>query len=133
MPPSQTPTPAPDSLHQVVEAFTHWRTQRKGRGRIPEALWEQALSLVGHYPVTKITAALGLDFSAFKQRCNDRDLPLRKTKAPAFVEVLASSAPPSPLALPIHIEVARHDGTTLRLQCAEPTLALQCLAQFLRS
>src|SRR3990167_3535569 len=120
MPPTQTPDP----LHQAVEAFTHWRTQSKGRDRIPEPLWEQALSLVGHYPLTKITAALGLDFGAFKQRCSDRGLPMRKTKAPAFVQVLASTEPLSSPTLPAHIEVSRQDGTTLRLQCAEPTLAL---------
>lgn len=126
------PRVIPDPLTQVVEAFNHWRGPHGRRGRIPNDLWDQAIALADHYPLATITAALGLDSCTFKQQCVKRGLPTCKARTPTFVEVIA--APPEQQAhrFSLQIELLRQDGATLRLQGADPRLALQCLAQFLR-
>jgi hypothetical protein len=39
-------TPAEEALTELAERFEHWRrTRPKGRARIPEDLWDQAVAL----------------------------------------------------------------------------------------
>jgi hypothetical protein len=52
-------------------------------------------------------------------------------RVPTFIEVIAPPEPPV-YRSSLQIELMRQDGTTLRLHGAEPSLALQCLAQFLQ-
>ena len=126
------PRVIPDPLTQVVEAFNHWRGPHGRRGRILNDLWDQATALIDHYPLATITASLGLDPIIFEQQCIKRGLPTRKPRVPTFVEVIAA-APAQPIHPPsLQLEILRQDGATLRLQGAEPGLALQCLTQFLQ-
>lgn len=46
-------TPA-TTLNDVKAAFSYWRKTRAKRDRIPEALWDQVLSLGNRYSESKI-------------------------------------------------------------------------------
>lgn len=48
-------------LASVTTAFEHWRQHSEKRQRIPNALREQVVSLVGHYPKNRIAKALHIN------------------------------------------------------------------------
>ena len=77
------------TLQSVQTQFAQWRqTKSYHRERIPEHLWELAISLVGHYPQTQITKTLQLNNGAFRRRLKEatesKQLP---AQAPHFVEL----------------------------------------------
>ena len=50
-------TPAEEALTELAERFEHWRrTRPKGRARIPEDLWDQAVALRPSCPMGGCTA-----------------------------------------------------------------------------
>ncbi|MDH3602114.1 MAG: hypothetical protein OEU26_21085 [Candidatus Tectomicrobia bacterium] len=144
-----SPTHATMTLDLVCINFQQWRIHRVKRGKIPAELMEQAYSLVGHYPVTKITKGLGLCCSRFRAQCIERGLiqhPSRKTaskkpkavKRPrsqvTFVEVNTASKP-SALPLsdgPIRMALRRTDGTSLEIALSQTGAAAELMAQFIR-
>lgn len=123
-----------NTLDAVIGHFKHWRTHRTRRGKVPAELMEQATSLVGRYPLSKITTSLGLDFADFKQHCKQRGLVTsqQKQQIPAFVEVPALLPYSTGHLASIQIELLRSDGTAMRIHCAESGTARQCIAQFLQ-
>lgn len=131
--PRTQPVAQPNTLDSAIAQFKHWRTHRTQRGKVPTELMEQALSLVGRYPLSNITTSLGLDFADFKRLCIQRGVvPGTPTpQTPTFVEV-QPLLPPSTGNLPsIQIELLRSDGAAMRIHCAESDTAMQSIAQFL--
>lgn len=56
------------SMEEVQARFTAWRSN-PGRGRrIPEDLWDAAVSLCTGRSVCKVSRALGLDYKALRSR-----------------------------------------------------------------
>lgn len=47
-------------LNRVRAEFEAWRAQRKGRERIPEALWEEVMGLLTEYPLKVVCRELKL-------------------------------------------------------------------------
>lgn len=72
------------TLEEVQKQFEQWRRDKKGREKIPEALWEAAVSLTGRCPVFKVAEALRLNYNDLKERAvkGATEAP----GAPAFVE-----------------------------------------------
>lgn len=56
------------TLEQVKAQFQAWRKERVGRERIPEHLWNLALELLNHYPITTVQKQLLLNLKQLKQR-----------------------------------------------------------------
>ncbi len=56
------------SLEQVQERFAQWRSNRNGRGRIPESLWEAAAFLYPDYSLNCIARSLDLHYTKLKQQ-----------------------------------------------------------------
>jgi hypothetical protein len=48
--------------------FAQWRRRRKGRERIPERLWDEAVVLARVYGIGAVSNALKLDFYRLKDR-----------------------------------------------------------------
>ncbi len=147
---SITPTQSATTLQCVLDNFKHWRTNRVKRGKIPDDLMEQACSLVGHYPMTKITTELGLCFSKFRAYCINQGViqpPFDKSscKQPktigmqthsqtTFVEVntaLQSVAQPM-IDGSIQMTLRRNDGSSLEIALSQASAAADLMAQFLR-
>jgi hypothetical protein len=124
---------AEEALSHLAHQFAQWRQSRTTpRGRIPKALWAQAVTLAQVLPCTRVAKHLGLTPQALRRR---RD-PLSHTSAltssslpPHFVEVTPAWHTPT-----TEVEVQRPDGTQLRITYTETAPALVPLLQtFLES
>lgn len=62
------------TLEEVQARLTAWRCEAHRTRRIPDELWEAAVSLCGEHSICKVSRALGLDYKALRRRC-------RKTEA----------------------------------------------------
>ena len=126
------------TLQAVQEQFTLWRQQKPyKRGRIPEELWESALSLISQHTPTEIIKTLQLNGGDFRRRLHGRSA----GNAPAaerleFVELDGLLEPqPSCAGWPCgQIELERPDGYRLRLisSGAEPLNGQAVLREFLQ-
>lgn len=101
----------PKDLRQARSRFQAWRSGRRGRGRIPEELWQVAVGLVRQHGVSRTAAVLGLDYYCLKKRAEQsaKVLPARR---PTFVEV------PSPVLVGKQalFELDQGAGAILRVQ-----------------
>ncbi len=83
---------ANDDLARTRQAFDAWRAQRRGRTRIPPDLWDQAVLLLNHHPITHVARQLRLDPTKLRKRrlaAHQSVLP-NCSPAPHFLEVRAS-------------------------------------------
>ena len=122
---------AKDDLARTRHAFAAWRANRSGRTRIPHHLWDQAVSLLAHHPITHLARQLRLDPTELRKRRRAMHQPLipENALAPHFLEVRASSLnsitspTPSSATRPprltpeaaVHLEIKRADGNRLTL------------------
>ena len=82
-------------LEKAKSNFEDWRSSRKNRSRIPEALWKKAVALYPEYTVGKISSTLRLSYTDLKKRIGSRIEPTLTSEAegvPAFIEVGFSPA-----------------------------------------
>lgn len=56
------------SLEAVRDAFEQWRSTRDKRGRVPESLWEAAVSLSAFYSAFRISKTLRLNYRELRHR-----------------------------------------------------------------
>jgi len=118
-----SPAQAEEQLRHVTQQFAQWRQSRTTpRGRIPKALWAQAVTLAQVLPCARVAKQLGLTPQALKRRRKDAGtvpVPIPPSPSPHFVEVAAAWRTPT-----TEVEVQRPDGTRLRITYsgAAPTL-----------
>ena len=79
----------PEAMRQVYRRLQRWRGQRKGRERIPEALWAAAGELAREHGVNQVSRALRLEFNQLKRRAEAGAPGGRKRDAPGFLELIA--------------------------------------------
>ena len=128
-----SPAQAEEALNHLTHQFAQWRQSRTTpRGRIPKALWAQAVTLTQVLPCTRVAKHLGLTPQALKRRRDARPHPSALTSSslpPHFVEVAPAWRTPT-----TEVEVHRPDGTRLRITYSEAAPALVPLLQtFLES
>ena len=58
----------PPDLDRTRAAFDSWRAAQPRRRRIPEYLWQQALSVLDRYPISRVAHTLRLDPKQLRQR-----------------------------------------------------------------
>jgi len=76
------------SLKKVQGQFENWRNTRKSRARIPEALWDAAISLAGSCSVHQISKGLRLNHTAVKDRVEiSRNIIPEEAAQTTFVEL----------------------------------------------
>ena len=82
---------ANDDLARTRHAFQPWRAHRRCRTRIPPELWEKAVSLLDHHPITHVARELHLDPTELRKRrlASHRPLAPASSPAPQFLEVCA--------------------------------------------
>ncbi len=71
-------SPPPPSLREVKEQFKNWRRTRKSHRRIPEELWQAAISLTANHSISQISKELVVDYTALKKR-----VPIKKKNTAA--------------------------------------------------
>lgn len=57
------------SLEEVQARFAAWRSKPDRSRRIPDDLWDAAVSLCAGQSVCKVSRALRLDYNALRSRC----------------------------------------------------------------
>jgi hypothetical protein len=126
------------TLQSVQKQFTQWRQHKAYRGeRIPDHLWELALSLIPHHTQTTIIKTLQLNNGAFRRRLKEAAKSNQLTsQIPHFVELQGVMNPfPSCSSLPCHqIELERPDGCRLRLfsSSEQPINGTEVIHEFLK-
>jgi hypothetical protein len=81
-------------LKHVQAQFATWRKNRENRERIPEALWESAVSLANAFSINALAKALRLNHSALKKRVESmKGGSVEETCHPVFIEFPQLNAP----------------------------------------
>lgn len=102
------------SLEQVRQRFESWRKRRKKRTRIPQNLWQAAVSLSEEYSICHLSKALRVNYTALKKQVVKFNMPEKRTSdlsSPAFIELPAPAAP----LLESTIEMIKSDGSVMRI------------------
>jgi hypothetical protein len=123
-----SPAQAEEQLRHITQQFAQWRQSRTTpRGRIPKALWAQAVTLTQVLPCAKVAKQLGLTPHALKRRGDEASsvpAPIPSSRSPHFVEVTTAWRFPT-----AEVEVQRRDGARLRITYNEPSPVLVPLLQ----
>jgi hypothetical protein len=99
------------TLEEVRAQLTAWRAGSPRARRIPDELWDAAVSLCAEHSVCKVSRALGLDYKALRKRTLKE-----KTRPPrAFVELAPLWGPGEVL-----IECDDTHRGQLRVHCKGP-------------
>ena len=131
------------TLEAVAEHFARWRSSKKKRERIPQALWQEAIDLLNHYRISQVTRTLRLSGSDLNKRrgispggrCNKRTA-VKDTNAEAtFVEVTDQAiAQTSGLnATAGWLELHRPDGMRLHIHPSEGSELVALVDRFMRT
>ena len=126
-----TPLQADHQLDQLAGQFAHWRqTRTHPYGRIPHALWEQALALAATLPPSRVAKQLRLRLADLKKRMGRRDAAPAAVAPTSLGFVEVPPAPAWPQATPtIQLELSRTDGTRLCIHAPEATLPLAAVVR----
>src|SRR5215813_5197512 len=84
-------TPVPEAITQLQRQLEQFRSNRPGRKKLPESLWEAAVELARQHGIYAVAHPLRLDYTRLKQRLGG-PRPPRKQRSPAFVELIGKGA-----------------------------------------
>src|SRR5215469_17870809 len=105
--------PVPEAITQLQRQLEQFRSNRPGRKKLPESLWEVAVELARQHGVYAVAHPLRLDYTRLKQRLGGMPNQPRKQNKPAFVELLADGAAALPECV---IEFESPAGGKMRIQ-----------------
>lgn len=116
-------------LHHLQRQLGAWRQRRRGRARLPEALWQAASALARQHGVSWVARALRLDFHKLRRRAEPPTPPSpAATSSPQWVEVqLEPTRPPGPRE--VRIELADARGARMTLELGHDVPAMVAVAQ----
>ena len=77
----------PAEVEELRQRLNAWRQKPDREKRLPELLWEEAVGLARSHGVSLVAVALGLSYTALKQRSGASTKSLAVRTQPAFVEV----------------------------------------------
>ena len=107
----------PAELARVRHGLTEWREQRRGRERIPEALWGEAARAAREYGVNRVSQALGLEYCQLKRRAGAGRAD--KEGLPVFVELKHAQ---TEAGLTCVVELEKGNGARMRICVREATV-----------
>ena len=101
------------TLDEVKQSFEIWRATRPHKTRIPEQLWDAAVSLTTCYPPSRVALALRLNYTDLKDRMPQQE---EVGSIPPFLELglpddFVPVKKPSPRAV---FELESHNGNRVR-------------------
>jgi hypothetical protein len=128
-----TASHAEHELTQLAARFAHWRQNRTSLTEpIPDALWEQAVSLTAVFSISHVAKQLRLSGRDLKKRCPASPSAAPPAEGPSvpwhFVEL------PPPPTRPMHthkveVDLQRADGARLHLNTDAADLPLEALVK----
>jgi hypothetical protein len=69
----QSTSMLPDKLAQGLRQFEQWRSQRKGRDRLPDRLWSLAVDLATEFGVSRTARTLRLAHNTLKHKSQESE------------------------------------------------------------
>jgi hypothetical protein len=105
--------PIPEPITQLQHQLEQFRSTRPARTKLPEPLWQVAVTLARQYGIYAVAHPLGLDYTRLKQRLNGIPSRSRKPAKPAFVELIGSGLAGVPECV---IEFESAGGGKMRVQ-----------------
>ena len=124
------------TLEAVAKHFAHWRRRKTNGERIPEELWNQALTLLETYGISQVSRTLRLSYTELDKRRKISEAGLSRQGCgddTAFVEIdraLLEQAP-GPDATAVWMELERPDGLRLRIRPSHRGDMLTLLDRFM--
>jgi hypothetical protein len=121
---------AEQQLVQLTHRFNHWRECRTtSRERIPEALWDQAVSLTHVLPISRVAKRLGLCGADLKKRCPGPSTTTSAQVSAQAVNFVEVTPPPFWLPASVDVDIQRADGTRMRIACQQQEASLATLVR----
>ena len=124
------------TLEAVAKHFAHWRRKKTNGERIPEALWNQALALLGNYGISQVSRTLRLSYTELDKRRKISEAGRSRQGSgddTAFVEIdralVDQAAEPADGA--VWMELERPDGLRLRIRPSHRGDMLTLLDRFM--
>ena len=124
------------TLEAVARHFAHWRRKKTNGERIPEELWNQALTLLETYGISQVSRTLRLSYTELDKRRKATEAGLSRQGSgddTVFVEIdraLFEQAP-GPDATAVWMELERPDGLRLRIRPSHRGDMLTLLDRFM--
>jgi hypothetical protein len=124
------------TLEAVAKHFAHWRRKKTNGERIPEELWNQALTLLETYGISQVSRSLRLGYTELDKRRKAIEAgPSRQGSGDdtAFLEIdraLIEQAPGLD-ATAVWMELERPDGLRLRIRPSHRGELLALVERFL--
>jgi hypothetical protein len=124
------------TLEAVAKHFVHWRREKNNGERIPEELWNQALTLLGTYGISQISRTLRLSYTELDKRRKAIEAGRSRQGSgddTAFVEIdralIEQASGPDVTA--VWMELERPDGLRLRIRPSHRGDMLTLLDRFM--
>jgi hypothetical protein len=121
------------TLEEVKQLFSHWRSTRTKRGKVPIHLWQHVKPLKKHHNISTIAQALGLNTKTLKEN-------LTPDESSHFVEVCNEVEPPMSIItnlneLPVKeqtcaIELHHPNGSILKISALPQNMLSTLITQF---
>jgi hypothetical protein len=84
------------SLEEARGRFEEWRSNRKGKGRIPAELWSVAVEVARKEGINRTARELHVAWDDLKRRMTVPEEVRRRPGSPAFVELATPQTPSVP-------------------------------------
>ena len=121
------------TLNEVKQLFTHWRSTRTKRGKVPIHLWQHVKPLKKHHNISTIAHALGLNTKTLKEN-------ITSDERSHFVEVSNESEAPTLIKNDINempvkeqacaIELHHPSGSILKISALPKNMLSTLITQF---
>ena len=104
----------PAAIEKARSEFASWRAQKRGRERIPDALWRTASSAARRHGVHAVSRALSLNHADLKRRMNQKagTEEVEGFSESAFVELVGAGVGAGPGCV---VELEKGNGTRMRI------------------
>lgn len=131
------------TLDEVKQKLHSWRSTRAKGEKIPEELWRQTLTLLQHYPISKIASTLSMSYSQIKTKAAYLSVNLPQVETNNnFIEINMDNKPMIPAgkhktAAPVKnnsctVELKRADGASLIIHDFNNISAIKFAESFLK-
>ena len=108
--------PPSEELDPLKQQIHDWRAARKLPGPMPIEIWGRAVVLARQFGVCKVARALGIDYTALRQKVA-KAMEQPGLVKPTFVELPDRYIPEErPINLGAVIEISTPDGSRVRVQ-----------------
>ena len=106
----------PQGLEDLRKRLGRWRSEHRKGTRIPASFWQEATVLARQYGLSRVSNALGLNYSDLRNRLQPQDdsQPDERTSStPGFVELKLGALPAASCC--VRLERGKGGGVTMTL------------------